>query len=167
MVGEIPWRRTWQPTPVLLPGETPWTKEPGRLQSMGSQRVGRNWATKYSTWEENLPTLDSISRPTHFSQPLSLLLVSFLPLQFPLCLPLTKTNKYVFIFYGSVQDLAYPQSFPAISLSVLFPSSSSVLIHLWSTPHRLTLHCLQIISWICNLWNLSHITLAPGRLPDM
>ena len=91
--GKIPWRRTWQPTPVLLPGEAPWTKEPGGLQSMGSQRVGRNWATKYSTWEENLPTLDPISRPTHFSQALSLLLLSFLPLQFPLCLPLAKTNK--------------------------------------------------------------------------
>ena len=23
----------------------PWTEEPGRLQSMGSQRVGRDWAT--------------------------------------------------------------------------------------------------------------------------
>ena len=26
-------------TPVFLPGESPWTEEPGRLQSMGSQRV--------------------------------------------------------------------------------------------------------------------------------
>ena len=27
-------------TPVFLPGESPWTEEPGGLQSMGSQRVG-------------------------------------------------------------------------------------------------------------------------------
>ena len=26
----------------------PWTEEPGRLQSMGSQRVGHNWATSRS-----------------------------------------------------------------------------------------------------------------------
>ena len=26
-------------TPVFLPGEFPWTEEPGRLQSTGSQRV--------------------------------------------------------------------------------------------------------------------------------
>ena len=26
-------------TPVFLPGESPWTKEPGALQSMGWQRV--------------------------------------------------------------------------------------------------------------------------------
>ena len=46
-VGKIPWRRVWQPTPVFLPGESPWTKEPGRLQANGSQRVGHSWATKH------------------------------------------------------------------------------------------------------------------------
>ena len=40
--GKIPWRREWQPTPVFLPGEPPWAEEPGGLQSMGSQRFGRN-----------------------------------------------------------------------------------------------------------------------------
>ena len=38
-LGKIPWRRAWQPTPVFLPGESPWTEEPGGLQSMGSRRV--------------------------------------------------------------------------------------------------------------------------------
>ena len=38
-VGTIPWRRAWQPTPVFFPGESPWTEEPGGLQSKGSQRV--------------------------------------------------------------------------------------------------------------------------------
>ena len=33
------WRRAWRPTPVFLPGDSPWTEEPGGLQSMGSQRV--------------------------------------------------------------------------------------------------------------------------------
>ena len=44
---EIPWKRAWQPTPVFLPGESPWMEEPGRLRSMGSQRVGHNWVTKH------------------------------------------------------------------------------------------------------------------------
>ena len=39
-------KRTKPPTPVFLPGESPWTEEPDRLQSMGSQRVGHNWMTK-------------------------------------------------------------------------------------------------------------------------
>ena len=47
-VGKVPWRREWQPTPVFLPGESPWTEEPGRLSSMGSQRVGHNWETNYN-----------------------------------------------------------------------------------------------------------------------
>ena len=42
-------RRQWQPTPVLLPGKSHgWREEPGRLQSMGSLRVGHNWGTSLS-----------------------------------------------------------------------------------------------------------------------
>ena len=42
-LGSIPglgmtWRRVWQPTPVFLPGESPRTEEPGRLQSMEFSR---------------------------------------------------------------------------------------------------------------------------------
>ena len=36
------WRRKWQPTPVFLPGEISWIEVPGRLQSMGLQRVKPN-----------------------------------------------------------------------------------------------------------------------------
>ena len=45
---EDPWRRKWQPTPVSLSGESPWTEEPGGLQSMGLQRVRHGWATSLS-----------------------------------------------------------------------------------------------------------------------
>ena len=37
-VGKIPCR-SWQCTPVFLLRESPWTEEPGGLQSMGSQRI--------------------------------------------------------------------------------------------------------------------------------
>ena len=33
----------------ILAWKIPWTEEPCRLQSMGSQRVGHDWATKHST----------------------------------------------------------------------------------------------------------------------
>ena len=36
---KIPWSRKWQPTPVFLPGKL--TEEPGGLQPLGLQRVGR------------------------------------------------------------------------------------------------------------------------------
>ena len=42
-VGKIPWRRKWLTTPVFLPGE--FHRQPGRLLSMGLQRVRHNWMT--------------------------------------------------------------------------------------------------------------------------
>ena len=47
------WRRAWQPTPVFLPGESPWTAEPGCLQSKGSQRVGHDWSDLACTYIYN------------------------------------------------------------------------------------------------------------------
>ena len=43
-VGKIPGRRTWWHTPVSLPGESRWQRQPQGLQSMGSQRVGHGWS---------------------------------------------------------------------------------------------------------------------------
>ena len=36
------WRRKWQPIPMFLPGESQ-GREPGRLLSMGSHRIGHDW----------------------------------------------------------------------------------------------------------------------------
>ena len=47
-VGKIPWSRKWQTTPVFLPGKFHGEKESGRLQLIGSLRVGRDWATKHT-----------------------------------------------------------------------------------------------------------------------
>ena len=42
-VGKIPWRRGYTAThSSILAWRIPWTEEPGRLQSMGSQRVGHD-----------------------------------------------------------------------------------------------------------------------------
>ena len=48
--GKFPWRRVCKPTLVFLPGESPWTEDPGRLQSTGSQRVGHDRATEHSAF---------------------------------------------------------------------------------------------------------------------
>ena len=85
-VGKIPWRRAWQPTPLFLPGESPWTGEPGGLQSIASHRVGHDWATKHSaagrrswrSWSESLEAFPSLASllflkfyefPDHMSPP--------------------------------------------------------------------------------------------------
>ena len=58
-LGLIPWRRSWQPTPVFLHGKSSWTEEAGRLQSIcltsyppgkpwGCKELEHNWGTKHS-----------------------------------------------------------------------------------------------------------------------
>ena len=44
-VGKIPWSRKWEPTLVLL---STWTEEPGRLQSIRSQRVRHDLVTEHT-----------------------------------------------------------------------------------------------------------------------
>ena len=51
-VGKIPWRRAWQTIPVFLPGESPWTEQPARLQSM-------HWVTE-SDMTERLSTAQQV-----------------------------------------------------------------------------------------------------------
>jgi hypothetical protein len=41
----------------ILAWEIPWTEEPGRLQSMGSQRVRSDWGTKCTQTCYNLDNL--------------------------------------------------------------------------------------------------------------
>ena len=70
-VGKIPWRRKWQPT---LFWKIPWTKEPGRLQSMRLQRVGDNCVTllTQSLWGIVEPQIRAQSSFfTHFGTSLS------------------------------------------------------------------------------------------------
>ena len=43
----MPWRGAWQPTPVFLCGESPWTEEPGGLQSIWLQSW--TWLKWFST----------------------------------------------------------------------------------------------------------------------
>ena len=50
-VGRSPGRE-WQPTPVFLPGESPWTEEPGGLQC--------TWGRKESDMTERQSTAEHI-----------------------------------------------------------------------------------------------------------
>ena len=59
--GEDPLEKAMAPHSSILAWKIPWTEEPGRLQSMGSQRVRHNWVTSLSlmetqTWRTDLWT---------------------------------------------------------------------------------------------------------------
>jgi len=49
-VGKIPWRKATHSS--ILAWRIPWTEEPGRLQSIGSQIVRQDCATKQSTAQQ-------------------------------------------------------------------------------------------------------------------
>ena len=46
-VRKIPWRRAWQPTPVFLPGESPWTEEPGGYSLWSCKELGMTEQLKH------------------------------------------------------------------------------------------------------------------------
>ena len=50
LVREDPLEKEMATHSSVLAWETPWTEEPSRLQSMGSQRVGHDWATSRYVW---------------------------------------------------------------------------------------------------------------------
>ena len=54
-------RRQWHPTPVFLPGES-YGQRTVMLQSIGSQRVGRDWATKHTSLISNQSIWERFNR---------------------------------------------------------------------------------------------------------
>ena len=50
------WRKTWQCTPVFLPGKILWTEEPGGLQSTGSQESYMTQRLNHHQWGQLVDT---------------------------------------------------------------------------------------------------------------
>ena len=50
-VRKIPWRRKWHHSSILV-WKISWTEEPGRLQFIGSQRVGHYWTCMCMFWNQ-------------------------------------------------------------------------------------------------------------------
>ena len=118
----------------------PWTEEPGRLQSMGSQRVRHNWATSLSlSLELNSPVpvhfSSLIPRMSTFSLAISCLTTSNLlwfmdltcqvPMQYCslkhrtlLLSPVISTTEFCFCF-GSIPSFFLELFSPLISSSIL------------------------------------------------
>ena len=101
---KIPWRKECQPTPVFLPGESPWTEEPGRLQSIGSQRVGHDWVTNDFTFtyfhEVTVRAGEAMCTPTHL----------FIA---------TSYNQNLWL-HGRFAELTKLQTIPVQCISILF-----------------------------------------------
>ena len=67
--GRPPWRREWQPTPVFFPGESHGQRSlMGCIQSMGSQRIGHDWAIDAFTTYYNSRLVKYSFFPKYYSQ---------------------------------------------------------------------------------------------------
>ena len=63
-IGKIPWRKAWEPTPVFLPGESPWTEEPGGLRSTGWQ--SQTWLRRWAQYDLGIWSLDNHCLSSNF-----------------------------------------------------------------------------------------------------
>ena len=65
-VGKIPWRKAWQPIPVFLPGESPWTEEPGGLWGLEESDTHSTYAQRaFYTADSSLAIDYQWSRSLH------------------------------------------------------------------------------------------------------
>ena len=63
LVCDLPWEKAMAPLSSTVAQKIPWMEEPGRLQSMGSLRVGHDWATftfHFHAWEKEMATHSSV-----------------------------------------------------------------------------------------------------------
>ena len=63
-LGWFPWRRKWQPTPVLLPGKAHGQRSLEGCSQWGCKRVRHSWATKQQQQEPSNP---GRNKPSRFS----------------------------------------------------------------------------------------------------
>ena len=117
-VGKIPLEEEMATCSSTLAWKIPWTEEPGRLPSMGPQRVGHDWVTSLRLW------LTLVSFPLSPSSLLfpSLPLTSHLSCPLP-SLPLMSTSLPP-AFSPLPPHSIRPSIFPVSSSSLLRPSRS-------------------------------------------
>ena len=77
LVQEDPLKREMETPSGVLVGKTPWTEEPGGLQSMGSQRVRHHWGTEHARMHARTHTHTHTEQPDHHCIIYALLLLLF------------------------------------------------------------------------------------------
>ena len=122
----------------ILAWKIPWTEEPGRLQSMGSQRVGHDWATPQFSAVHSCPTLcnpmdwSKPGLPLHHQPPEFLKLMSIQSVMpsnhLILCCPLPLPSSiFLTIRVFSNESIRWPKYW-SFSLSISISNEYSGLI---------------------------------------
>ena len=131
---EDPLEKAMAPHSSTLAWKIPRTEYPGRLQSMGSQRVGHNWATSLSL----SPSLKSNIHASNFTHQISILLGKLSQQFFAHCKVPGRTLP---VAIGSTDS---SQAAACTSLNDCSPSPAPCFGHvlLWCQTSALSLFCL-------------------------
>ena len=60
-IKKVPWRRAWQPIPVFLPGESPWTEEPDGYGPWGCKESDMTESHTHTHTHTHTPSTKSSS----------------------------------------------------------------------------------------------------------
>ena len=157
------------PHSSALTWKIPWTEEPGGLQSMGTLRVGHNWATEYAHRDLTTRRLNGVPMQTYLTLKRELLTTGFTSLvlnSLPLLIqPKGRASTWLYWFKSSNQ-LLLPSSWPTSlscpgSVGFMGPDTGSLALLLRFPPKSQPLcqqyrHLLEICPdlylWWEGLW---------------
>ena len=155
----MPWRRTWQPSPVFLPGVAPGTEEPGGLQSMGLEIDMTEWLrTARHTCVSPLP----VEPASHHPHPSPLGHSRALSW----CLRATEqhpTSCLFSLWWCNVSVLRNLPTLSSLTVSTgLFPTSTSIFLPYKEVHHIIFLDPITRVSiwrlffsfWVTSLFEL-------------
>ena len=115
-VGKIPWRRAWPPSPGFLPGEPPWTEEPGEYSPRGRKESDATEATWHASAQVRCGSTEySLSAALDF-KPVSELFfvrswVHVLASNFSACVISTPETAEIVVAYKHKYSYANPSVF--------------------------------------------------------
>ena len=163
-VGRIPWRRKWQPTPVLLPVESTLKEGPSRLQSLGSTESDTTEANEHTHMHAH-PLLNSKLHLSALSSSIYFPCLLASPrLFFSLLLPIA--NSYLpfsiqirILQYDLIHTLTYTHS------HLRLDTTESDLAHTHASDQIRLDQSLSYVRLFVTPWTVAHQALLSMGLP--
>ena len=121
-VGKISYRKAWQPTPVSLCGESPWTEEPGGLSFLGLQRVRHDWSNLACMYND--PSTNKYNTTWHMS-------AYYFDHCLPYCTKYTKHRNTELLLYEILSVAKLSANHPSPHLQRL--QTKEKVSYLWQT----------------------------------
>ena len=134
----LPLEKETAPHSSTLAWRIPWTEEPGRLQSMGSQRVRNDWATSLHFAELRSHKLIAVVKKKEKEKKKEFIINTQIPI-----LPLNMQNIFNFMMIGNlVMNIFVPKYFSKLFHHGAFPHDRE-----WKHPKGKWEWVFQEVGW--------------------